>query len=278
MRKAGIALAISVVVLVAACSRKPMTASDDVLGPGEVATVNGQRIPESLFRLYAMAGLKKDPDQMTPEERKAAIDDLVGIELLAAQADRAKVPEERTIAAQIELQRLQLLSRTMVLRYLDEHPATEDELKKVYDDNLPQLSATQYKARHILVETEQEADDIIAQLNRGKDFVELANEHADGPTGANGGDLGWFTAATMVKPVADAVERMEVGTYSTEPVKSDFGFHVILLEDTRSQEAPSLEKVRSQLQSVVERQRAGEYIKSLRDSATVEYVGQDKTQ
>ena len=277
MLKTQITLAGILLVLAAGCTQKPLAGADDTLGPGEVATVNGQRIPESLFRFYTMSALKKDPDKLTPEERKAVIDDLIGFELLADQATAAKVPEERTVAAQLELQRLQVLSRTMVLRYLDQHPATDAEIQKVYDDNLPKLTAKQYKARHILVETEDAAKEVISELNKGKDFVELAKEHAAGPTGPNGGDLGWFTAASMVKPVADAVEHMQVGTYSTEPVKSDFGFHVILLEDTRTQDAPAVDKVRGQLQSVVDRGKAEDFIKSLRDSAKIEYSGSDKT-
>jgi peptidyl-prolyl cis-trans isomerase C len=272
MTKAEMALAASLLVLGAGCTQKPLANAQDTLGPGEVATVNGQRIPEALFRFYTMSALKKDPDKLTPDERKAVIDDLIGFELLAARATAAKVPEERTVAAQLELQRLQVLSRTMVLRYLDQHPATDAELQKVYDDNLPQLTAKQYKARHILVETEEAAKEVISELTKGKDFVELAKAHADGPTGPNGGDLGWFTAASMVKPVADAVEHMQVGTYSTEPVKSEFGFHVIFLEDTRTQDPPTLDKVRSQLQSVVDRGKAEEFIKSLRDSAKIDYT------
>ena len=272
MMKAGLTLLVLSAIVAAGCSQKPLsTSSEDALGPGEVAVVNGERIPESLFRLYSMAGLKKDPDKLTPDERKAVIDDLVGFKVLEDLAEQGKVPEERTVAAQLELQRLQLLARTMVLRYLSQHPATDEELHKVYDDSLPQLTAKQYKARHILVDTKEAAEKIISQLNSGKDFVELAKEHADGPTGPNGGDLGWFTADSMVKPVADAVANMKVGSYSAEPVKSDYGFHVILLEDTRSQEPPPFEKVRNQLQSVVDRQKAEEYIKSLQATAKVEY-------
>lgn len=279
MMKAGTTLTAVLAILVAGCSqRSPSAGSDDALGPGEVAVVNGVRIPESIFRLYTLTALKKDPDKLTSDERKTVIDDLVGFQLLETLATQAKVPEERTVAAQLELQRLQVLARTMVLRYLDQHPATDDELQKVYDANLQKLTAKQYKARHILVDSEQAAEEVIAQLNAGKDFVELAKEHASGQNAANGGELGWFTADTMVKPVVDAVEHMKVGTYSTEPVKSDYGFHVILLEDTRAQEAPPLDKIRDQLKQVVDRSKAEEYIKSLRDDATVQYTSSQKTE
>ncbi len=265
-------LAASMALVAIGCSQKDMAAdSDQNLGPGSVATVNGQRIPESLFRLYTLAVLKKDPDKLQPDERKSIIDDLVGLKLLEVQAEQGKVPEERTVAAQLELQRMQFLARTMVGRYLTEHPVTDEELKKVYDDNLPQLSATQYKARHILVSTSEAAEKVIQQLKKGKDFAELAKEQSTDPTGPNGGDLGWFTSQSMIKPVMDALEKMKVGTFSTVPVKSNFGYHVLLLEDTRTQEAPPMDKIRNQLQSAVDNRKAQELMDSLRKSANVTY-------
>jgi peptidyl-prolyl cis-trans isomerase C len=239
------------------------------LGPGQVATVNGDPIPESIFRFYVINAAKKDPDNLTPEERASVIEDLVQFKLLTAAAEERGLTAERPMVAQLELQRLQATARAMALRHLAENPATDQELQKLYDENLPRLAGVQYKARHILVESKDAAVAVIEQLKQGKDFVALAQEHSSGPTGPNGGDLGWFTAESMVQPVADAVRTMQVGTYSSEPVETTFGFHVILLEDTRTQEPPTFESLRQELSNAVDRTKLEAFVQTLKDAATV---------
>jgi peptidyl-prolyl cis-trans isomerase C len=257
--------------LAVGCAKQPAsTANNAALGPGAVATVNGVQIPESVFRFYVMTALRKNADDLKPEERQAAIDDLVNVQLLAAEGEKSGLLAERTIAAQLELQRMQLAARAMATRIIEQNPATDADLQKVYDENLPRLAGKQYKARHVLVPTKEEADEVITQLKGGKDFLTIAKEHADGPTGPNGGDLGWFTATSMVEPVAAAVQTMQVGAYSAEPVKSDYGYHVILLEDTRPGEAPTLDSVRNDLRNVVDRNRLQTHLKGLRDGAKIE--------
>jgi peptidyl-prolyl cis-trans isomerase C len=212
---------------------------------------------------------QKSPDDLTAEQRDSAIEDLVRLKLLATSAEERGLPNERTVAAELELQRLQLIARSMALRYLEENPATDAEIQKMYEDNLPRLAGLEYKARHILVDSADEAAAVIAELQQGKEFVALAQERSGGPTGPNGGDLGWFSADSMVLPVAQAVQSMQVGSFSTEPVQTDFGYHVLLLEDTRAREAPSLESVREELKNAVDRNKIQELVNSLRDAAEV---------
>ena len=131
------------------------------------------------------------------------------------------------------------------------------------------MSGEQYKLRHILVTTEEEADSVIAELRKGADFVALAQARADGPTGPNGGDLGWLTADSMPPTFADAVRALTVGSFSPAPVQTDAGYHVILLEETQKQEPPSLDDLRQDLSSAAERKLLDNYIKELRESATV---------
>ena len=251
-----------------ACARNETSAGGDgALGPGKVATVNDRPIAESVLRVYAIAN-RKNLDDLNAEERGKLLDDLVGLEVLRQEADKTDVASSRTVAAQLELQRSQLLARAMITSYLEKNPATEAEIQQLYEENLPRLSGQQYKARHILLETKEEADQVIEALRGGKDFVALASEHADGPTGANS-DLGWFSEDSMVAPVVAAVKTMKVGSYSETPVQSEYGFHVLLLEDSRKQEPPPLDSVRDQLVTAVERKHIEEYIKSLRDAATV---------
>ena len=157
----------------------------------------------------------------------------------------------------------------MASDYLEKNPPTDADLQAIYDENLSRLSGEQYKARHILVSTKEEADSVIAQLRDGSDFIALAQERADGPTGPNGGALDWFTLDSMPPPFAEAVAVMTVGSYSQQPVQTEAGYHVILLEDKQRQEPPALEEIRDQLASAAERKRLDDYIKTLREAATV---------
>lgn len=268
----NIALAVGSFLLLTACSRDESTgeASSSALGPGQVATVDGEPIPESLFRVYALNALRKNPDELTPEERDSVLEDLLRFKLLEAEATDRGLLSERTIAAELELQRLNLVARAMALRYIEENPASEAELREVYEDNLERLAPPEYKARHILVETAEEAENVIEQLNEGSDFEALARERADGPTGPNGGDLGWFSAASMSAPLVQAVQSMMIGTHSSTPVQSEFGYHVLLLEDTRMSEPPALDEVRDDLRSVVDRRKLDAFVRSLREAAVVE--------
>jgi peptidyl-prolyl cis-trans isomerase C len=123
--------------------------------------------------------------------------------------------------------------------------------------------------RHILLETQAEANRVIAQLNQGSDFVALAQERAEGPTGPNGGALGWLTLDSMPPTFAEAVRDMSVGSYSAQPVQTDSGYHVILLEDTQRQQPPALDDIRNDLTAAAERTVLDNYIKTLRESASV---------
>lgn len=268
--KLGKQIFVAMLLMIAGCAQdQAAEPTDPSLGPGKVATVDGAAIPESVFRLYTIGTLRKNADDLTPEERKKVVDDLVGIEVLVGEAAKRGIPKERTVAAELELQRLQILARAMASRYIEENPPTEEELKAVYEENLPRLSAQQYKAHHILVETKDEAESVISQLNKGKDFAALAKERAAGPTGPNGGDLGWFTADSMVPEVVAAVKQLKVGSYTKEPVKSQYGYHVILLDDTRTGTPPTLDSVRKDLANVVDRNKLESYVKSLKKSAKV---------
>jgi len=150
---------------------------------------------------------------------------------------------------------------------VESNPATDAEILAEYETQLEQSSDKQYKARHILVETQSEAQDLIDQLDEGADFQALAKEHSTGPSGPNGGDLGWFAPDQMVKPFADAVVALEDGAYSKAPVQTQFGWHVILREDTRENEPPTLESVRDAIKQRVEQEKFQDYMQGLRDGS-----------
>lgn len=252
-----------------ACSREGADSSNAALGSARVAVVNGEPIPESVLLFYTRATERQDYADMSAEDQERILNDVIGLELLAQQAEKEGLTSSRTLAAQIELQRLQALARAMATEYIQKNPPTDADLRAIYEENLPRLAGEQYKLRHILVTSKSEADTIIAQLNQGADFIELAQARADGPTGPNAGDLGWLTADSIPPSFAEAVRAMTVGSYSREPVQTDSGYHVILLEETQRQEPPAMEDLRADLSSAAERKRLDDYIKMLRESATI---------
>jgi peptidyl-prolyl cis-trans isomerase C len=266
-----VVLVVALAAGTSACSQNTSSSSPGAasLGPTNVATINGRPLPESVLRVYALATEGRNLEELAPETRERLIEDLIGVTLLTQEAEKSGLTGSRTIAAQVELQRLQLVARAQATSHLQKNPPTEAQLQQLYEENLPRLSGEQYKTRHILVETEAEAASVIERLRGGQDFVVLAGEHADGPTGPNGGSLDWLTTDSMPPPFAAAVRAMTVGSYSTAPVQTEFGFHVILLEETRKQDPPALEDVRNELVGAVERKKVEEYLKALRDAATV---------
>jgi peptidyl-prolyl cis-trans isomerase C len=269
MRPSRITLQIGVLALaVSGCSQNAAPGTD-ALGPAQAALVNGEPIAESVLRVYALSVEGKNLEELGPEVRQRLLDDLIGIELLVQQAEKDGLTSSRTLAAQLELQRLQFVARSFATDYLGKNPPTDAELQQLYEENLPRLITRQYKARHILVETKAEAENVIAELRAGGNFEALARQRANGPTGPNGGALDWFSPESMPAPFAEAVRTMTVGSYSTEPIQTDFGFHVILLEDMRAQEPPALADIRNELSGAVERKRLEDYLRTLRDAATV---------
>ena len=273
MRHVSASILISAVVL-GGCSEQPASAPPEgnPFGEATVATINGSPVYASIFDAYANIRLQKSAEDLSDDEHDALLDEMIQFQLMAAAAVEAGLSREQDIAIDLELQRLQTLSRILATRHLDENPVSEAELRETYEQNIDQLSGVQYKARHILLDQESEAADVIEQLQGGADFAQLAMDRSTGPSGPNGGDLGWFSADSMVAPFADAVRSMDVGTFSQQPVQTRFGWHVILLEDIEDQQAPGLDAVRADITSLVEQQKVEALSMSLRD-ATVITIG-----
>ena len=271
MRISRNVLLVGAVALIAlsACSQENSAGTSGDLGSARVAVVNGQPVAESVLRVYLLGTDRKTLEELTPEERERVVNDVIGLELLAQQADKAGVTSSRTLAAQLELQRLRLVANAMANDYIEKNPPSDADIQAIYDENLERLSGQQYKARHILVTTREEAESVIGQLQQGAKFVDLAQERADGPTGPNGGALDWFTLDSMPPAFAEGVRTLTVGSYTTEPVETEFGFHVILLEETRKQDPPAIADIRNDLVSAAQRKQLDDYIKWLREEANV---------
>ena len=267
---------VAIALLLGACSQQEQLEPEtsNLFGEATVATINGEPVYTSVFDRYAIARLQRTSEDLSDAERDGLIEELVQFHLMANAADDAGITQEQTVAIDFELQRLQTLSRLMATRHLEGNPPSETELQVAYEQNIERLSGIQYKARHILLDAEDEAIAVIEELQGGADFQELAIARSTGPSGPNGGDLGWFSADTMVPPFSQAVSSMEVGTFSETPVQTRFGWHVILLEDVVDQEPPGLDAVRADITSLVEQRKIEEFLNTLRDAAVI-VVGED---
>ena len=233
-----------------------------------VATVDGIDIDSTVFDAYLESRFQKPAAQATPDERATVERELTDIYLLTTQPKAKEFAEDPRIKAQIELQYRGTIAQAVARDFVESHPATDAEILAEYEAQLEQSSDKQYKARHILVETQAEAQDLISQLEKGADFQALAKEHSTGPSGPNGGDLGWFSPDQMVKPFADAVIGLEDGAFSKSPVQTQFGWHVILREDSRDNEPPTLESVRDAIKQRIEQQKFQDYMQELRDGGS----------
>jgi peptidyl-prolyl cis-trans isomerase C len=233
-------------------------------------TVNGQAVTKNMYGLYFQDRMRAVPDaQNNPQMQMSVLNELSNILIVAQDAEKQGIDKRPEIIATLELLKAKLLTQTSIQEYAEKHQPNEDQIKTLYEADYAGQSGTEYKARHILVKEEAAAKDLISQLDKGADFAELAKTHSTGPTGKNGGDLGWFDAEQMVKPFSDAVVAMEKGTYTKEPVKTQFGWHVILLEDTRQMEAPSLESVRGEIITKLQQQSLAEYMQGLRNESKI---------
>jgi len=248
-----------VVLAAAAVVALTSTASAEI-----VTTVNGVGIDSSIINLYLESRIQKPADQATAEERDAVIQELTDIYLLSTSPGAEELANNPQIQAQIELQSRALIAQAVATDFFSTNAATDAEILAEYEIQMQMAPELQYKARHILVETQAAAVDLITQLNEGADFAELAKVNSTGPTGPNGGDLGWFSSEQMVKPFSDAVAALSDGAHTTEPVQTQFGWHVILREESRDNQPPTLESVRDVLKQRVEQAKFQSYLEEVR--------------
>jgi peptidyl-prolyl cis-trans isomerase C len=231
-------------------------------------TVNGEAITRTMYSLYFQDRMRGVPDaQNSPEMQMNVLNELANIFIVAQDAEKKGLQDRPDVAASIKLLKEKLLTQITIQDFANNHQPSDDEIEKAYQDEYAGQSGTEYKARHILVKEQEEASSLIEKLNGGADFAELAKEHSTGPTGKDGGDLGWFDISQMVKPFGDALKAMEKGKHSAAPVKTQFGWHVILLEDTRETEAPSMESVKAKIVNKLKQAALSKYMQGLRDSS-----------
>lgn len=233
-----------------------------------VATVNGQSISQNVYDAF-LAEQKAQGAPDSAEVKGAVKEELIRRELLTQEAKKKGLDKKPEIQGQMELARQAILIRAYLTEYVKANPISEDQLKKDYEAIKANLGTTEYKARHILVATEDEAKAIIARLEKGEKFSELAKQSKDPGSKDNGGDLGWTSPGAFVKPFADALTKLKKGEYTKTPVKTDFGYHVIQLEDTRPMTPPTYEQVKPQLQQRAQQQQVEQLVRKLREGAKV---------
>ncbi len=232
-----------------------------------VATVNGVEIERTVFEFYLASRLQKPALQATAAEREMILQEITDIYSLTTQHRANELSRNPAFLAQMELQYRASLAQAVANDWFESHPATEEQIQEAYASQASLGSGLQFKARHILVETQSAAIDVIAQLDAGANFAELAEATSAGPSGPSGGDLGWFSPSDMVAPFSDAVSALEDGAYTKSPVQTQFGWHVILREESRKSEPPPLESIRDSLKSNVEQSNFERYLEQLRTTS-----------
>ena len=230
-----------------------------------VATVNGQEI--TLGQMIVMKQSIQDPSMAEMPDQ--ALWDVMLDQLIRQTAVAESAEDTAGVRAQLELQRRNTLASAAVSQIAQAEP-TEEELQASYDRLFAEAgSVTEYNAAHILVETQEKAAELKAEVDGGADFGDVAEANSTGPSGPNKGDLGWFAADQMVPPFAEAVAALEPGQIS-DPVETEFGWHVIKLNETRLREAPPLAEVRDQISQMVLREKVEAQIQGLVTAADVQ--------
>lgn len=235
-----------------------------------VAKVNGVTISQTkLDAIVKARAAGKQPD--TPEIRAAIRDTLINQEVVAQEAVKRGIDKNPDVAAQLDLQRQETLVNAFVQDYVRANPITEDVMRKEYERIRPTIPAKEYKARHILVDKEDEAKEAIAQIRKGGNFEKIAAEKSkDTGSKGRGGDLDWGPAGRYVKPFGEALAKLKKGQMTDAPVQSEFGWHVIRLDDERATKVPSYEEAKPQIQQMMQNQQVQKMLGDLRAKAKIE--------
>lgn len=268
-------IALTAAALLASSFTLPVHAQDNV------AVVNGQAIPQA--RLDA---LKSQIEQQAarmgqpvpPEILDQLREEVIAREVFAQEAQRQGLDKTDAYRNKLQLARESILASELFAHYMDEHPVSDKDAQAEYDNlvkaQAESASGKEYKSHHILVDDEDEAKSIIAELKNGASFEDLAKDKSKDPgSGANGGDLGWASPDSFVPEFSEALKSLDKGQVTETPVKSQFGYHIIRLDDVRdakAPEAPPFDAVKDQIKERLEQQKVAAYQQELRDKAKVE--------
>ncbi len=249
-------------VMLAASAALPVHAQN-------VAVVNGKAIPTA--RVDAMVKQMVQQGQKdSPEMRSMIKDELINREVLAQEADRQGIASRPEVKNQIDLARQSIMIRALAQEFLAKNPVKDDEMKAEYDKFKAQSAGKEYRARHILVEKEDEAKAIIGKLKGGAKFEELAKASKDPGSANQGGELGWAPPDAFVKPFSDAMVGLKAGEFTQTPVQTQFGFHVIRLEETRDAQVPGFDEVKGQIAESLQQKKLQNFQQDLKKKAKIQ--------
>lgn len=258
-------------ILLASCASLNAQAADP-------ATVNGKPIQQSLID-YIIKSANTQGKAIDGNARAAILEKLITTELIDQEAQKSGLDKQADFQLKEELARRELRINAYIEDFIRKNPVADSAVQSEYDRLKGQLSGKEYKASHILVKTEDEAKRIISQLDMGTAFAQLAKEKSiDTGTQKNGGDLGWFQPEGMVKPFSTAVSSLQKGRYSASPVQTEFGWHVILLEDVRDTQPPNYDAVKEEIRNDLQRRQLEAMVNGLRAKAKIEKAAAENDQ
>jgi peptidyl-prolyl cis-trans isomerase C len=209
--------------------------------------------------------------QDNDEMRRMIREELVNREIIMQEAQKSGIGKQQEVQTQLDMARQEILVSAYLRDYVKKHPITDADIQKEYERAKAQHGDKEYKARHILVETEEQAKKLIADLKKGGKFDDLASKNSkDTGSASRGGDLDWNVPATYDKQFADAMVRLEKGKYTEQPVQTRFGFHVIQLDDVRPSRFATLAEVKPRIQQALAQAKIEELVKGLRAKAKVQ--------
>lgn len=245
------------------------TATTPAVAP--VATIDGTPIPRTEYEIYLKSLLQGRPTtELTTEQRNQVLDEMISMELLAAEATKDGQDKDPDVVARLNVLRMRVLADAESQKFLKGKEPTDAELHTEYDNDIAAMDKTEYHAEHILVPSKDQALAAIKKIKGGAKFEDVAKAESTDPSKSNGGDLGWFTPARMAKPFAEAVKGLKKGEMTSEPVQTQFGWHVIKLVDTREVAPPPFEQVKQQVMNGVIQKKLQAYVESLKKNAKIE--------
>lgn len=277
MKKSAVAVATFAGVALWSCNQTgtngPATDATGAMAPisrdDTAVLVNGRPIAKrSVETLEQEFGQRRGGEGVTKEK---IIEELTKREILRQEAEKENLSRDPLVAAKLDNAMRMVLSQAAAENLIKKFVPTEEEIKQEYEQRIGAMKSAEYKARHILVDSEKGAQDVIKRLQKGEDFAALAKKLSKDPGSKNtGGELGWFSPQQMVPPFSDAVVSLKNGETTNTPVKTDFGWHVVQREDSREQSPPTLEAVKEQLVSFMQTERLHQYIDELKTKAKIE--------
>ncbi len=233
-----------------------------------IAVVNNKPVPKAREDAW-VDQLVKQGQKDSPQLRQQIKDQLIQREIFMQEIQRRALADKPEVKFQLDLQRQNTLIQALMRDELTKNPITDAQIKAAYDEQNASTGGKEYLARHILVESEAEAKGMIEQLKKGSKFEELAKKSKDPGSAQRGGELDWAGAGSYVKPFSDALVKLEKGKLTEAPVQTQFGWHVIRLEDVRDAQFPPLEQVAPQIREALQQQRVAAFAEELRKKATV---------